>query len=126
VWRWIETLPASALPYDVIGTSSFAEATSYEKVVTVSSWLQYQGPIRDLASAYSAAGRAVTTRTFTHRSPVEGQLSGHCLDLPFQFGTREEWADAPMLRGCSDDTFDALSHQLIRELVDFAGGLPLA
>lgn len=122
VWRWIETLPASALPYDLVGTSGFGAASPYEKILAVSSWVQYQGPVRDLADAYAANGRPVGTRTFTHRSQVDGQLSGHCLDLPFQFATREEWADAPMLQGCTDDDFDALSHQLISDLVDFASG----
>lgn len=125
VWGWIETLPSDALPRGMLGDVAFHGRSPYEKIVAISSWLQYQGPARALAGQYAAEGIEVVGRDFGYRGAVDGQLSGHCLDLPFQFGTREEWADAPMLKACSDDEFDRISHNLIAELTAFASAVPL-
>jgi para-nitrobenzyl esterase len=114
---WLATLPEDdRTPGDSAGMDP------YERLVAASSWIQFQRFTNELASAYTAAGIPASLKVFSYRSPLPGLLSGHCLDLPFQFGTRAAWADAPMLRGVPDDLFDELSRGLISELASFAAG----
>lgn len=53
--------------------------------------------------------REATTavRTFSYRfdwgAPASGLGACHCIELPFLFGTRGAWEDAPMLRGADWD-----------------------
>jgi para-nitrobenzyl esterase len=97
-------------------------ASPYEQLVATSSWIQFQRFPTELAEAYSAAGVPASLQIFSHRSALPGLLSGHCLDLPFQFGTRRAWADAPMLDGLDDEEFEELAAALISELSEFAAG----
>ncbi|MGW6174126.1 carboxylesterase family protein [Arthrobacter sp. NPDC055138] len=99
-----------------------AGLSPYEQLVAASSWVQFQRFPTELAEAYSAKGIAASLHVFSHRSALPGLLSGHCLDLPFQFGNREAWADAPMLHGLNDDEFEELAAELISELSEFAAG----
>ncbi|MCC5968829.1 MAG: carboxylesterase family protein [Pararhodobacter sp.] len=46
----------------------------------------------------------------------------HCLDLPFQFGNREDWHDAPMLNDWDPVQFETLSRQLRKDIADFVKG----
>lgn len=47
-------------------------------------------------------------RTFSYRfawgAPASGLGACHCVELPFLFGARDAWEDAPMLRGADWDT----------------------
>ncbi len=103
-----------------LATPHFRTKAPYEKIVAASSWIQYKATPTALVNEYNAAGIPARINEFTYRGAVAGQLSGHCIDLPFQFGTFEEWSDAPMMRNCDADTFDALSTDLIGGLTDFA------
>jgi para-nitrobenzyl esterase len=51
---------------------------------------------------------------------LEGLHSAHCFDLPFQFGNRSDWEDAPMLSGIGAEHFEAISRPLVSEIVAFA------
>lgn len=120
VEQWLESLPEGPLPNAVVGDASFQQKSPYEKIVAASSWIQYKATPTALVNAYNVAGKPAQIDEFTYRGAVDGQLSGHCIDLPFQFGTFEEWADAPMMKSCNTDTFDALSTHLIGGLTAFA------
>ena len=120
VQKWLEELPGGTLPNHVVSSASFEDKSPYEKIVAASSWIQYKAVPTALVNAYNAAGIPARIDEFRYRGAVDGQLSGHCIDLPFQFGTFEEWADAPMMKTCDTDTFDELSTRLIRGLTDFA------
>ena len=120
VQQWLENLPEGALPSHVLTHASFADKSPYEMVVAASSWIQYKATPTALVNEYKAMGIPAQIEEFTYRGAVDGQLSGHCIDLPFQFGTLEEWSDAPMMKGCDIDTFDALSCNLMGGLTAFA------
>jgi para-nitrobenzyl esterase len=55
------------------------------------------------------AGRRTYLYQFDWPSPDRKLESCHCLDLPFVFGTREAFADAPMLKDADNSDIDALS-----------------
>lgn len=91
----------------------------YRALVALSSWRQFQRLPSKLYDQYGKAGLEVERTTFELESPLDRLHSGHCLDLPFQFGNRPAWADAPMLRGISEDDFAAVSDKLITDIVSF-------
>ncbi|BCW44932.1 hypothetical protein StoSoilB5_21160 [Arthrobacter sp. StoSoilB5] len=91
----------------------------YRALVALSSWRQFQRLPSELHQSYAAAGLDVHAASFDLESPLEGLHSGHCLDLPFQFGNRPAWADAPMLEGITDEEFASVSNELIAGLVEF-------
>ncbi|MBL5974275.1 MAG: carboxylesterase/lipase family protein [Candidatus Leucobacter sulfamidivorax] len=93
--------------------------TPYEELVAITSEHFFDGPSRALADAYADRGIPTYLRAFEARSELDGFLSGHCFDLPFQFGSRDGWPDAPMLRGISRERFDRVSAGLVSELADF-------
>jgi para-nitrobenzyl esterase len=92
----------------------------YEKLVAASSWAQFQRLPTELAAAYARAGVPSRLERFTVPSLMPGIGSGHCFDLPFQFGTRGAFADAPMLAGIGPEEFEEISLTLRRQLLDFA------
>jgi para-nitrobenzyl esterase len=94
----------------------------YRQLVAASSWRQFQRFPTEYAAALLAAGIPARLETFSEEGDLPGLHSGHCLDLPFQFGTQRAWEDAPMLRGFDDDRFEAIAHRLIRRLVAFVAG----
>lgn len=61
------------------------------------------------AERAAAAGRRVFAYRFDWQSPDRRLQSCHCLDLPFVFGTRAAFADAPMLANADAHAIDALS-----------------
>ncbi|MCG2624809.1 carboxylesterase family protein [Arthrobacter sp. I2-34] len=116
--EWLAALPPADLPPGL----AVRKADPYETLVAVSSWVQFQRFPTELAAAYTHAGIPAELRVFTHRSALPGLLSGHCLDLPFQFGNRQAWADAPMLQDLDDDGFEAVVAQTVTELAGFVTG----
>lgn len=102
-----------------VGAATTA-ATPYEELLAVTSELHFDGPSRKLADAFALQGTPAYLRVFDLESELDGFRSGHCFDLPFQFGQFEHWADAPMLTGVSRDEFDRVSEILMSELVAFA------
>jgi para-nitrobenzyl esterase len=92
----------------------------YDRLVAASSWAQFQRLPTELAAAYSDAGVPTQLECFSFASPMRGIGSGHCFDLPFQFGSREAFADAPMLAGIGPEEFEDVSQSLRRQLADLA------
>ena len=66
------------------------------------------------------AGRRVYLYQFDWPSPDRKLQSCHCLDLPFVFGTRQAFADAPMLNGTDSGDIDALSAVMRASWIAFA------
>lgn len=94
----------------------------YRQLVAASSWRQFQRFPTEYAEALIARGVDARLEIFSEESRLPGLHSGHCFDLPFQFGTRRAWVDAPMLRGFDHERFEAVSQRLIEDLVAFANG----
>ncbi|WP_345751348.1 carboxylesterase family protein [Microbacterium rhizophilus] len=59
-----------------------------------------------------AARLPVFVAGFSVQSPLPGAYSPHCFPLPFLFGDRAQWHDAPMLEGIDEAVFSATSAAL--------------
>lgn len=68
----------------------------------------------------ASAGRRSFAYQFDWSSPDRRLEACHCLDLPFMFGTREAFANAPMLAGSDAREVDALSAVLRASWIAFA------
>ena len=64
--------------------------------------------------------RRVYLYQFNWPSPDRKLKSCHCLDLPFVFGTRAAFADAPMLKGADNGEIEALSAVMRASWIAFA------
>lgn len=114
---WLTSLDASDVPP---GAVVFQRSTSaYERLVEISSWIQFQRFPTELAAAYGESGPTAKLVRVALRSHQPGVLSGHCYDLPFWFGNFEAWKEAPMLKGLGAGQFARESGPLRRELARF-------
>lgn len=118
------------LPSSLCRNDAFAGSESgiapYRQLVAASSWKQFQRFPTEYADTLLAQGKCCRLDIFDEESPQPGLHSGHCFDLPFQFGTRLAWQDAPMLHGVDDERFEAISKELIDDLVAFVTGREVA
>jgi para-nitrobenzyl esterase len=94
-------------------------ATDHAKLVEAMSLHQFRLAATELAGLADAAGIPATLLRFSVRSRLEGAGSAHCFELPFLFGNRPDWAEAPMLDGFPGDVFDAVSDRLRPLLLGF-------
>jgi para-nitrobenzyl esterase len=70
-------------------------------------------PAQRLATRAAATGTTVSTYRFTWSAPDSGLGACHAIELPFLFGGRAAWQDAPMLAGASwDDDVEPLGRAL--------------
>ncbi|QCB98600.1 hypothetical protein E5206_18205 [Arthrobacter sp. PAMC25564] len=100
-------------------------ATDHAKLVEAMSLHQFRLAATELAGRAGEAGIPATLLRFSVRSRFDGAGSPHCFELPFLFGNRQDWQDAPMLEGFPGDVFDAVSDGLRPLLLGFvAGGVP--
>lgn len=100
-------------------------ATPHAKLVEAMSLHQFRLAATELARLADAAGVVSTLFRFSVPSTLDGAGSPHCFELPFLFGNRGYWQDAPMLRGFPEDAFEAVSAQLRPLLLSFvADGRP--
>lgn len=118
--RW----PLADLPPHLRCDGTFRGASSglspYRQLVAASSWRQFQRFPTEYAAALERHGKTVRLDRFQTGSRLEGLHSGHCFDLPFQFGNPDAWADAPMLTRFDADRFEALSRPLVADIVALA------
>lgn len=114
---WLASLPIDELPPDVRG-----DGDPYLAIVRAGTWRSFGAGATSLADRYAAGGVHVLFRRFETTSSYGDLGATHCLDLPFQFGTRRAWDDAPMLRGLSAEVFDAVSTELMDDVVNFVAG----
>lgn len=99
--------------------SRLPAATPHAKLEEAMSLHQFHLAATELAGLANTAGVASTLLRFSVPSRLDGAGSPHCFELPFLFGNREDWQDAPMLRGFREDNFDAVSNQLRPLLLSF-------
>ena len=117
---WVATLDEVDLPPDMDLRCRAREP--YDRIVHISSWVQFQRFPTELHNAYSERGLNSHLVRLEMRSLQPGVLSGHCLDLPYWFGTLDTWADAPMLQGVDPEEFAIESLRLRRLLARFVQG----
>jgi para-nitrobenzyl esterase len=79
----------------------------------------FGAPAARLADAQARAGAGVYRYRFDW-SPERGFGACHTIDLPFVFGDREAWSEAPMLGAVPWETVDALGQQMRRAWTSFA------
>ncbi|MCA4132492.1 carboxylesterase family protein [Arthrobacter sp. M4] len=118
-WPQVDEILQSLDPDHIPPGFNTSALSPYRALVAISSWRQFQRFPAELLQTYEQAGIGVQYSDFSLESPLEGLHSGHCLDLPFQFGNRSAWADAPMLAGITDDEFATISQELIDDLTNF-------
>lgn len=109
-----------------LSDSSIAAASSaYSLLVTAVTESAFGAGARDYTDALQEQGVRAELHVFTSASPLDGVGAGHCYELPFLFGNRDDWGDAPMLSGISDEQFEVISSGFRREIVDFVKfGIP--
>lgn len=97
-------------------------STARAEIVARATWQTFGSFAEQVVKA--AQGRsALVQRSFAAQSGgTDSPGAPHCLDLPFQFGNREDWHDAPMLFGWDTAQFEALSRILRKDLADFVKG----
>lgn len=119
----LEAWPAADLPDSLLRNGAYIGAesglTPYQQVVAASSWLQFQRFPVQYAASLKAQGRSVIWRDFTEQSPLEAVFSGHCSDLPFQFGNFQAWRDAPMMQGVTQEQFEPVAQELMGDIARF-------
>ncbi len=63
---------------------------------------RFIAPSLALARHQAGTGRPAFVYQFNWQSPTTDFGACHCIELPFLFGDREAWAQAPMFRGVTD------------------------
>ena len=95
----------------------------------ISHWLTrrvFGAPAMRLASELAAAGATVFTYRFDWRPRGTSWGACHTIDLPFFFGTQEQWRGSPMLGGVEWDELETLGRRLRMSWAAFARtGVPL-
>lgn len=120
----LSTWPQADLPAQLQRDGAFEGASSglspYQQLVAASSWRQFQRFPTEYVGELRRRGKSVRMVCFETESALDGLRSGHCFDLPFQFGNLDAWQDAPMLIGFDADRFETLSRLLIADIAAFA------
>lgn len=116
------------LPETLLQHGTYAGATSglspYRQLIAASSWNQFQRFPAEYAQQLEAYGIPTNVERFRYQSPLPNLHSAHCFDLPFQFGNREAWYDAPMLEGIASQDFEEISGTMMRSLTNFIHQTP--
>lgn len=97
------------------------EEAAYARAVEAVTLWQFHSVAHDLAR-----GAQVPTRLLRLdvESGLDRALSPHCLVLPFLFGQRTSWADAPMLTGVDADLFEATRTRVQEAVRSLLTGTP--
>ncbi|MFQ6155386.1 carboxylesterase family protein [Micrococcus luteus] len=83
-------------------------SSAWERMTSDMTEYQFSSPARELAAELRGAGIPVHVSRLDVEAPT-GAGAAHCFDLPFLFGDRSQWRDAPMLAGLDDATFVAVA-----------------
>ncbi|MCW5748410.1 MAG: carboxylesterase/lipase family protein [Alphaproteobacteria bacterium] len=73
---------------------------------------RFIAPALALARHQAGAGRPAFVYQFNWSSPTGDLGACHCVELPFLFGDRAAWAEAPMLGGVSDGDYGHISRTM--------------
>lgn len=130
-------LPAPEQAFNSAGVEGFINA-HFEDPERVITWVRQQHPNSakqqmaalitlyqftqanlELAMACARMGKRVFVGGFGVTSPLTGG-SPHCMTLPFLFGQRRSWYDAPMLEDIPNEGFDAVAQALRSWFFSFA------
>jgi para-nitrobenzyl esterase len=76
-------------------------------------------PSIEWARDSARGGRNVYVYRFDWTSQKDEIAAGHCVELPFVFGTRDTYIDAPMLAGANFAIVDALSTAIRHSWISF-------
>ncbi|MCK6211072.1 carboxylesterase family protein [Georgenia sp. EYE_87] len=101
-------------------------ASPYRLAVDAGTLHQFRAAALEIATAAAVPTRVVRLAV---QSPLPDALSPHCFTLPFLFGGRSGWHDAPMLDGLDHGVFDrteAVLHRLLLDVVHDRGRSALA
>ena len=100
-------------------------ATPAEWLATIMSDYLYVFASLGLAGRVAARNGNVHVYLFDWAPPGRRFGAGHCIDLPFCFGTLPAWQDAPMLAGGDPAIMDAVSGLMRQALIGFVrDGVP--
>jgi len=95
----------------------------------ISQWLTHRifgAPALRLASVLAAAGATVFTYRFDWRPRGTSWGACHTIDLPFFFGTQDQWRGSPMLGGVEWTELETLGRRLRMSWAAFARtGVPV-
>jgi para-nitrobenzyl esterase len=87
----------------------------------------FRRPARRLADAHALSGARTYLYAFDWAAEDAAFGACHTIDLPFVFGAREAWSQAPMLGGTPWSAIDALGRSVRRAWTAFARtGVPAA
>lgn len=95
---------------------------AWANAVKQASWFEFGRFTEQIAVASRHYGHHVIVRDFAALSGQPAMGAVHCMDLPFQFGNRADWTDAPMLAGWSNDAFEAVSAEVRQDIAAFVCG----
>ncbi len=95
-------------------------ASGKERMAEAMTLHQFRLAHLELAEAATRAGLDVHVGGFSVQSPLPGAGSPHCMPLPFLFGDRDAWSDAPMLEGLPPELFEATAAGLQEWFLGFA------
>ncbi len=90
--------------------------SEYEQTVLATTLWQFRSVAYDLAQNATVPTRLMQ---FGVRSSLDRALSPHCFTLPFVFGDRQSWHDAPMMDGVDRDTFERVRAAFRDAIVPF-------
>ncbi|MCY1208887.1 Phenmedipham hydrolase [compost metagenome] len=96
-----------------------ATPTPYTQLVDGSSYKVFVAGSEQIAGAFSACGIPVFPYRFAVQSQVPGLMSPHCMELPFLFGNRSAWADAPMVMEVPEPVFERVGAAFRNAIVGF-------
>lgn len=130
-------LSAPEQAFDSVGVEGFT-ATHFDDPDRVMTWVRQQHPDStkqqmaalitlyqftqanlELAMACARTGKRIFVGGFGVPSPLTGG-SPHCMTLPFLFGQRRSWHDAPMLESIPEEGFNAVADALRSWFFSFA------
>ncbi len=93
--------------------------TPYTQLVDASSDQLFANAVSQIAKACAAQKHTATAYRFNVQTQVPHLMSPHCMELPFLFGNRADWADAPMLANISDEVFERVGADLRQAVGSF-------
>jgi len=101
------------------------DSTPYTLLVDSATELTFAKPARAIAQSLAETGKASWLYRFDVESGSDDFMSPHCFDLPFLFGNRTAWSDAPMLKAVDDTTYEKASLEFRSAVKAFlTGGEP--
>lgn len=80
---------------------------------------QFESYAAELVLAVGKAGKQVSSVRFDYAAKDSRMGSAHGFDVPFLFGNRLDWSDAPMLEGTSDEDFEQVGGHLRSLILGF-------